>query len=60
MLFRSYILITPALDAAAFFTELAETMRNGMPDGAALNAFGAKWGVEFLGPPLTPRDQPMD
>ena len=55
-----YILIAPALDAAAFFTELAGAMREGLPDRTALNAFGAKWGVEFLGPPLNPRDQPTD
>jgi len=55
---RQYILMTPALDAAAFFTELAGTMRDGVPDQAALNAFGAKWNVEFLGPPLKPHDQP--
>lgn len=54
---RQYILITPALDAEAFFTELAETMHNGLPDQAALNIFGIKWGVEFLGPPLKPGDQ---
>ena len=57
---RQYILIAPALDAAAFFTELAGTMRDGVPDQTALNAFGAKWGVEFLGPPLNPHDQPTD
>jgi quercetin dioxygenase-like cupin family protein len=57
---RQYILISPALDAAAFFTELAGTMRDGLPDRMALNAFGAKWGVEFLGPPLNPHDQPTD
>lgn len=57
---RQYILIAPALDAAAFFTELAGTMRDGLPDWTALNAFGAKWGVEFLGPPLNPRDQPTE
>jgi quercetin dioxygenase-like cupin family protein len=55
---RQYILMTPALDAAAFFTELAGTMRAGMPDQEALNAFGAKWNVEFLGPPLKQHDQP--
>jgi quercetin dioxygenase-like cupin family protein len=57
---RQYILIAPALDAAAFFTELAGTMRDGLPDQAALNAFGTKWNVEFLGPPLHPHDQPAD
>ncbi len=53
-----YILIFPALDAVAFFTELADTMRNGVPDKAALNRFGAKWRVEFLGPSLTLADKP--
>jgi hypothetical protein len=55
---RQYILIVPALDAASFFTELAGAMQNGVPDKAALNRFGAKWRVEFLGPPLTLADQP--
>ncbi|MBO0904115.1 cupin domain-containing protein [Jiella sonneratiae] len=49
---RQYILIAPALDASAFFAELAATMRDGIPDRTALNAFGARWGVEFMGPPL--------
>lgn len=51
---RQFILILPGLDALAFFTGLAETMKDGVPDKAALGAFGAKWGVEFLGPPLRP------
>ncbi len=55
---RQYILIVPALDPVAFFTELADVMRNGVPDEAALNRFGVKWRVEFLGPPLTLNDQP--
>lgn len=55
---RQYILMAPALDAAAFFTGLAGVMRDGVPDKAALNAFGAKWSVEFLGPPLNPHEQP--
>ena len=57
---RQYILIAPALDAEAFFTELAGTMRAGIPDPVALDTFGAKWGVEFLGPPLSPGDLPAD
>ena len=57
---RQYILMAPALDAEAFFTELAGVMRNGLPDQTALNAFGIKWSVEFLGPPLSPSDQPTD
>jgi hypothetical protein len=55
---RQYILILPALDAVAFFAELADVMRNGPPDKAALNRFGAKWRVQFLGPPLSLADQP--
>jgi len=55
---RQYILITPALDAEAFFTELAATMRGGLPDTDALNAFGLKWGVEFLGPPVGAHESP--
>lgn len=49
---RQYILITPGLDARAFFLGLADVMRDGRPDTAALNAFGERWKVEFLGPPL--------
>lgn len=55
---RQYILIVPALDAAAFFMELAGVMHDGVPDKAALNRFGAKWRVEFLGPPVSLADQP--
>ncbi|HEY1863459.1 MAG TPA: cupin domain-containing protein [Roseiarcus sp.] len=55
---RQYILIVPALDAVAFFTELGGVMQNGVPDKPALNRFGAKWQVEFLGPRLTLADQP--
>ena len=55
---RQYITIFPALDAAAFFTELAGVMRNGVPDKTALNRFGVKWRVEFLGPPVSLADQP--
>lgn len=51
---RQFITIVPGLDAVAFFTELAAVMHDGIPDKAALNAFGAKWGVEFLGGPLRP------
>ncbi len=49
---RQFVLILPGLDAEAFFTQLGAVMRDGIPDAAALNAFGKAWGVEFLGPPL--------
>lgn len=55
---RQYILIAPALDAAAFFTELAGVMKDGLPDRTALNTFGAKWQVEFLGPPVSRTEEP--
>jgi hypothetical protein len=57
---RQYILTAPALDAEAFFTELAATMRNGIPDQALLNAIGVKWSVEFLGPPLKKTELPTE
>jgi quercetin dioxygenase-like cupin family protein len=56
---RQYITIFPAFDAAAFFTELAEAVPGGVPDKDALNRFGAKWQVEFLGPPVSHSDQPV-
>ncbi|WP_158940391.1 cupin domain-containing protein [Burkholderia sp. S171] len=49
---RMLVLITPGLDAAAFFNQLRSVMANGEPQPDALRNFGAKWGVEFLGPPL--------
>ncbi|WP_111563582.1 cupin domain-containing protein [Rhizobium sp.] len=50
---RQYILIAPGLDARAFFLGLADVMRDGRPDTAALNVFAMTWDVEFLGPPLS-------
>ncbi|MDQ0509602.1 cupin domain-containing protein [Ancylobacter amanitiformis] len=55
---RQLILMTPALDAAAFFTELAAIMHDGIPDREALNAFGIKWPGEFLAPPVSRSEQP--
>ena len=48
------VTIIPALDAARFFTEIGELMRNGLPPRDVLNAFGRLWHMEFLGPPLSP------
>ena len=50
---RQFIQIIPGLDATAFFTGLGEIMRDGHPGRAALNAFGTRWDVEFLGPPIS-------
>jgi quercetin dioxygenase-like cupin family protein len=49
---RQFIQILPALDAAEFFGGLAKVMADGKPDESALNQFGRKWKVDFLGPPL--------
>lgn len=49
---RQLIIIVPGLDAVRFFTELAGVMKDGVPDQQALNEFGRRWKVEFLGPPL--------
>ena len=35
-------------------------MHDGIPDQVALNAFGKKWEVEFLGPPVSIEDAPTD
>lgn len=51
---RQMVMILPGFDAAAFFAGLGRVMQGGIPDRAALNQFGAHWGVEFLGPPLKP------
>jgi quercetin dioxygenase-like cupin family protein len=53
---RQYILITPALDAATFFSELADVMQDGGTNKSALESFGAKWRVEFVGPPVSLND----
>jgi hypothetical protein len=38
----------------ALFTELGEFFVKAKLDRDALNDFGKPWGVEFLGPPLSP------
>lgn len=53
---RQLIMIVPGLDAARFFAELAGVMRDGVPDQQALNDFGRRWSVEFLGPPMRSSD----
>ena len=51
---RQLVMILPAMDAARFFAELGECFANAKPDREALNDFGKPWGVEFLGPPISP------
>jgi hypothetical protein len=42
----------PAMDAVKFFVGLGEIMAAGRPEQEVLNAYGAAWGVEFLGPQI--------
>jgi quercetin dioxygenase-like cupin family protein len=49
---RQLVLMLPAMDAVAFFSGLGRLMVAGRPDLPTLNAYGAPWGVEFLGPPI--------
>src|SRR4030088_1614303 len=46
---RQLVLMLPAMDALAFFSGLGKLMAAGRPDMTTLNAYGAPWGVEFLG-----------
>ncbi len=49
---RQLVLMLPAMDAVGFFGGLGRLMAAGRPDMATLNAYGAPWGVDFLGPPI--------
>jgi quercetin dioxygenase-like cupin family protein len=49
---RQLVMMVPAMDAMKFFVGLGEVMAGGRPERAVLNAYGAAWGVEFLGPPI--------
>jgi quercetin dioxygenase-like cupin family protein len=51
---KQIVMILPGFDAANFFTGLADVLLGGRPDPAVLAAFGKRWGVEFLGPPIQP------
>jgi quercetin dioxygenase-like cupin family protein len=51
---RQLVLILPGMDAQKFFVELGRILGRGKPSQEALNLFGKSWGVEFLGPPLSP------
>jgi len=50
---RPIMLMLPGMDAQTFFTQLGELLAKGKQPLDVLNAFGAPWGVEFLGPPLS-------
>ena len=50
---KQLVLMLPGMDAQAFFLGLSEFFLT-KPNRDELNAFGKPWGVEFLGPPLSP------
>jgi quercetin dioxygenase-like cupin family protein len=54
---RQLVLMLPAMDAIGFFSGLGKLMAAGHPNMPALNAYGAPWGVEFLGPPIHAMDE---
>ncbi|HEY4906684.1 MAG TPA: cupin domain-containing protein [Candidatus Acidoferrum sp.] len=49
---RQLVVMLPGMDAYAFFLGLSEVFLK-KPSRDDLNAFGAPWGVVFLGPPLS-------
>jgi quercetin dioxygenase-like cupin family protein len=49
---RQIVMMLPAMDALGFFSGLGKLMAAGRPDMPTLNAYGARWGVEFLGLPI--------
>jgi mannose-6-phosphate isomerase-like protein (cupin superfamily) len=49
---KQLVVMLPGMDAERFFLGLADVLASAHADRSALNAFGAPWGVEFLGPPL--------
>jgi quercetin dioxygenase-like cupin family protein len=49
---RQLVMMVPAMNAMKFFVGLGELMAAGRPEQSVLNAYGAAWGVEFLGPPI--------
>jgi mannose-6-phosphate isomerase-like protein (cupin superfamily) len=49
---RLLFILTPALEAEAFFAALAAATAMGMPDPAVLAELAQRFGTEFVGPPL--------
>jgi quercetin dioxygenase-like cupin family protein len=50
---RQLVVMLPAMDAVAFFRGLGQVMADYGKDREALAAYGAPWGMEFLGPPIS-------
>ena len=51
---RQLVITLPAMDAYGYFVGLGELMSGARTTLAQLNEFGARWGIETLGPPLRP------
>ena len=49
---RLLFILTPALEAEAFFAALAAATAAGKPDPAVLAELAQRFGTEFVGPPL--------
>ena len=49
---RLLFILTPALEAEAFFAALAAATAVGKPDPAVLAQLAQRFGTEFVGPPL--------
>jgi mannose-6-phosphate isomerase-like protein (cupin superfamily) len=49
---RRLVLMLPGMDSEAFFLGRSEPFQT-KPSLDQLNAYGKRWGVEFLGPPLS-------
>ena len=49
---RLLFILTPALDAEAFFAALAAATTGDTPDQAVLEQIAQRFGTEFVGPPL--------
>jgi mannose-6-phosphate isomerase-like protein (cupin superfamily) len=49
---RLVFILSPAAEGEAFFMALAELTASGKPEPAALAALAARYGTEFVGPPL--------
>jgi quercetin dioxygenase-like cupin family protein len=50
---KQLVMIVPGFDALAFFTELGSAMKGRRLEDEAKRVFSVRWGVEFLGPPLS-------
>ncbi len=47
------VVMLPGMDAVTFFKGLGEVMANYGKDREALEKYGAPWGMEFVGPPIS-------